>query len=163
MSEEKINIFDLDIVSNITDADFCFIADLPSKKDIRDYAVIIENMLERNLPLVCSNPDFQVLNGDSLDMCGGTIAELYQDIGGTVFRYGKPYNPIYEEIIEKWKIQSSRTLCIGDSLHHDIKGANSFKFHSIFISSGIHFNEKNRLTGMEVFQNNQPTYTLDCL
>ena len=56
-------------------------------------------------------------------MCGGTIAQLYEDMGGKVFRYGKPYEPIYLNIEKKMNIKNKKkVLVIGDSLWHDICG-----------------------------------------
>ncbi len=53
-------------------------------------------------------------------MCGGTVAQLYEDMGGVVYRYGKPFKPIYE-YQKKMKIKSnSKVLVIGDSFWHDI-------------------------------------------
>ena len=58
------------------------------------FAEDLDNMLKHKLPLLCANPDYLVHNNDNLSMCGGTIANLYSDLGGKVFRYGKPYKPI---------------------------------------------------------------------
>ena len=77
-------------------------------------------------------------------MCGGTIANLYSDLGGIVFRYGKPYKPIYENILKKIKIKNpKKVLVIGDSLWHDIDGGNKMKFDTLWIKNGIHRSQLN--------------------
>ena len=36
------------------------------------------------------------------------------------------------------KINKTKTIAIGDSIFHDIKGANNFSINSILVKSGIH-------------------------
>ncbi|PPR53362.1 MAG: hypothetical protein CFH11_00460, partial [Alphaproteobacteria bacterium MarineAlpha5_Bin1] len=72
-------------------------------------------------------------------ICMGTIAELYKNMGGEVFILGKPSCEIYEESTKKISnIDKSKILAIGDSIHHDIVGANNFGIDSLLITSGIH-------------------------
>ena len=77
----------------------------------------------------------------------GTIAELYSDLGGSVFIMGKPSIKIYEEATKNFKkIDKKRIIAIGDSIYHDIKGAVNFGIDSLLITSGIHksiFNQSN--------------------
>ena len=69
----------------------------------------------------------------------GTIADLYEHMGGKVIILGKPYKGIYLESCKKiQELDLSRIVAIGDSLDHDILGANNFGIDSILISSGIH-------------------------
>lgn len=35
-------------------------------------------------------------------------------------------------------VDASDTIAVGDSLHHDIKGANAVGIQSVFITGGIH-------------------------
>jgi len=56
-----------------------------------------------------------------------------------VFILGKPSIKIYSESVSKInKFNKSKVLAVGDSLFHDIKGANLFEVDSLLISSGIH-------------------------
>ena len=57
---------------------------------------MMQQALERKLPLICANPDIVVERGDRLIYCAGAIAELYRELGGEVIFYGKPHRPIYE-------------------------------------------------------------------
>ena len=69
----------------------------------------------------------------------GTISELYKDLGGVVCIKGKPSIDIYIEATKRFKkIDKKRMLAIGDSIHHDIKGAINFGIDSLLIVSGIH-------------------------
>ena len=69
----------------------------------------------------------------------GTIAELYKTLGGEIFFLGKPSLDIYIESTKKIKkLDKSKVLVVGDSMYHDIKGANLFGVDSLLITSGIH-------------------------
>jgi len=139
VSEEKIKIFKLNCKSSIAKSDFAMIADIPNNLEILDFAEDLDLMMKYNLPLFCSNPDYLVFDNNKLSMCGGTIAQLYEDMGGKVYRYGKPFRPIYENIIKNQNItENKRVLVIGDSLWHDIAGGNEMGFDSLWIKNGVH-------------------------
>jgi len=139
LSKEKINIFNLKCTHNINKANFAMIADLSNNLNILDFVEDLDLMMKNNLPLFCSNPDYMVYDKKKLSMAGGTIAQLYEDMGGKVYRYGKPFKPIYENIIKNQNItKNKRVLVIGDSLWHDIAGGNEMGFDSLWIKNGVH-------------------------
>ena len=94
-----------------------------------------------NLLMFCANPDFVTIekNNDKNMYCMGTIADLYDHMGGRVVILGKPSKEIYKVSCKKIEdFNKSRIVAIGDSLDHDILGANNFNIDSVLISSGIH-------------------------
>ena len=129
-------------VKNIADADFILGCTPFSKRAVVDYIPLLNVAKEKDLLFVCANPDFESLDkkSNSLTFCVGTIAELYNSLGGKTFLLGKPSIEIYKKTFEKLKdIKKSRILAIGDSLFHDIKGALNFGVDSLLITStGIH-------------------------
>ena len=83
--------------------------------------------------MVCANPDFVTVekNNASNVFCMGTIADLYEHMGGKVIILCKPNKEIYIESTQKISgLNLSRTIAIGDSLDHDILGANNFGIDS---------------------------------
>ena len=71
----------------------------------------------------------------------GTLGKLYESFGGKVHLLGKPSKYIFDKaILSLGKIKKSRTIVIGDSIAHDIKGASNFGVKSLLITSGIHKN-----------------------
>ena len=69
----------------------------------------------------------------------GSVAKLYESFGGKVYILGKPKKYIYEKATHSIaNFKKSRTIAIGDSIHHDILGAHDFGVKSILITSGIH-------------------------
>jgi len=152
LSKEKIKLFNLKCTNQIKKADFAIISDFDGSFSILDFVKILDQMLEYNLPLLCTNPDYLVYDNNELSMCGGTVAQLYEDMGGKVFRYGKPYKPIYDNIIKKMKIRDfSKALVIGDSLWHDIAGGNLMNFDGLWVKNGVHapqLQKKNEITNL---------------
>jgi len=135
-------------VKEIDDADFILACDLSTNKKTIEYIPLLRKALKKNLLFVCANPDYESLSkNNKLEICMGTIAELYKSLGGNIVLLGKPKIDIYVESTKNIKkINKKRILAIGDSIHHDIKGANSFGIDSVLITSGIHrsnFDNKN--------------------
>jgi len=104
---------------------------------------ILEQCLERNLPLVCANPDMVVLkpSGDGFAHMPGKIAARYREMGGPCRIFGKPEVEHFEACIEKLGLDKTRVAHVGDSLHHDIAGAAASGIPNIFVTSGIHAND----------------------
>ena len=131
-------------VKNIEDADFILGCTPFFEKTVVDYIPLLNVAKEKDLLFVCANPDFESLEkkSNSLTFCMGTIAELYNRLGGKTFLLGKPSIEIYKKTFEELKnIKKSKILAIGDSLFHDIKGALNFGVDSLLITStGIHNN-----------------------
>lgn len=52
--------------------------------------------------------------------------------------FGKPYVPHFEACLRKLDLDKNRVAHVGDSLHHDIVGANAAGIASVFVTSGVH-------------------------
>tara|TARA_B100001057_G_scaffold928_1_gene926 strand:- start:758 stop:1567 length:810 start_codon:yes stop_codon:yes gene_type:complete len=99
------------------------------------YEKLLENSL--NKKMICTNPDLIVDKGDTQEYCAGSIAKIFEGIGGEVVYFGKPHKEIYNSILN----EKDKALIIGDNLRTDIKGANLIKQDSLFILDGIHKSE----------------------
>jgi HAD superfamily hydrolase (TIGR01459 family) len=108
-----------------------------------DYRARLAFMTERQLFMVCGNPDVVVERGDRLVYCAGAIADLYAAMGGEVLYAGKPYQPIYDQALQRAgaNVPRSRVLAIGDSVRTDLKGAQAFGIDCLFVTAGIHAEE----------------------
>lgn len=112
-----------------------------------EYRGMMMQARERNLPLICANPDIVVERGDRLVYCAGAIAELYRELGGDVIFYGKPHRPIYERAMTLAKERRGKdtplnhVLAIGDSVRTDLAGAHAFGLDLLFLTRGIHSEE----------------------
>jgi len=132
---------DVEFVDNLKESDFILACTPFNNSKPLDYIPILKEAYEKNLLMFCANPDFETVQKDNNKniFCMGTIAELYQDMGGKVIIQGKPSIDIYLEATKSLDItKKSKIVAIGDSLFHDIRGANNFNIDSILITSGIH-------------------------
>ena len=106
---------------------------------IEDYATVLRRARERDLPMVCANPDLVVIHNGKPALCAGALAEHFEEIGGRARWHGKPYPSVYDSCIELLGISDRRRLlAIGDSLRTDIAGAANAGIDSFLIAGGIH-------------------------
>jgi HAD superfamily hydrolase (TIGR01459 family) len=112
-----------------------------------DYRGLLMRLRERNLFMVCANPDLVVERGERLVYCAGSIADLYGSLGGEVLYAGKPHRPIYDTALAKAaEVRGQapaldRVLAIGDSVRTDLSGATAFGIDCLFVTAGIHAEE----------------------
>ena len=111
--------------------------------DLNYYKKFLENQISKKL--VCTNPDLTVHRGNIEELCAGSVAKVFEELGGKVIYYGKPYKEVYNNCFEK----SERVLAIGDNLRTDIKGANNLNVDSIFITEGVHREEYSNITNLD--------------
>ncbi|MEX3007131.1 TIGR01459 family HAD-type hydrolase [Hoeflea sp. TYP-13] len=108
-----------------------------------EYISILEDFRKKDLPFICANPDLVVERGERLIPCAGSIAALYEKMGGRTLVSGKPHAPIYEAAVAAAKelrpdIANGRILAIGDGMPTDVKGAQDFGLDLLYVSDGIH-------------------------
>ncbi len=106
------------------------------REDLQYYKSLFENNLKKKM--ICTNPDLIVDRGNVRELCAGSVAMVFEKMGGEVVYFGKPYPEVYNQSIDN---KNKRVLSIGDNLNTDIKGANLQNFDSLIISNGIHKNE----------------------
>ncbi len=105
-------------------------------KDLKFYKDLFEKSLEKKM--ICTNPDLIVDRGNERELCAGSVAMVFEKMGGRVVYFGKPYPEVYNQSINN---KNKKILAIGDNLNTDIRGANLLNFDSLIISNGIHKNE----------------------
>ena len=105
-------------------------------EDLKYYKNLFEENLEKKM--ICTNPDLIVDRGNNRELCAGSVAMVYEKMGGEVVYFGKPYPEVYSQSIDN---RNKKILSIGDNLNTDIKGANLLNFDSLIISNGIHKDE----------------------
>ena len=134
------------VLAPLAEADYIVCTGLidDETESAEDYRSMMMQARERQLTLICANPDIVVERGDRLIYCAGAIAELYRELGGEVIFYGKPHRPIYQRAMELatvrqgHAVQLNRVLAIGDSVRTDLAGAHGFGIDCLFVTRGIH-------------------------
>ena len=105
-------------------------------KDLNFYKDLFEKHLQKKM--ICTNPDLIVDRGNIREFCAGSVAMVFEKMGGEVVYFGKPYPEVYNQSINN---KNKKILSIGDNLNTDIKGANLLNYDSLIISNGIHKHE----------------------
>ncbi|MBM6584000.1 TIGR01459 family HAD-type hydrolase [Microvirga sp. BT689] len=134
---------------SLAEADYvvCSGFDNDEEETVEDYRPQLEAMRDRNLLMVCANPDLIVERGHMILPCAGTIALAYEEMGGEVFYAGKPHHPVYERALAVASdlagrpIPKERVLAVGDAIRTDIAGAVGFGIDALMIARGIHAEE----------------------
>jgi len=121
---------------------------LGSFKENGDLSLVepyLQVCLNRDLPMVCCNPDFVVkLSSGDLAHMPGKIARRYEEMGGKVASFGKPHVSHFEACLRELGAAEngrSRVVHVGDSLHHDVAGANAAGIDCVFVTGGIHHDD----------------------
>ena len=115
------------------------------EEKLQDYKILLDFFLNKKIPLICANPDEVVARGEKIVFCAGALANRYNQEGGEVRYFGKPYSDIYSFALKKVRAHKDfkdkkeiNTLVIGDNIKTDIKGANLFNLDSVLILNGIY-------------------------
>tara|TARA_B100000902_G_scaffold198118_1_gene189068 strand:+ start:353 stop:1171 length:819 start_codon:yes stop_codon:yes gene_type:complete len=105
-------------------------------EDLEFYKNLLEKVVDKKM--ICTNPDLIVDKGNKRELCAGSVAIVFEKLGGNVVYFGKPYPEVYNQSINN---KNKKILCIGDNLNTDIKGANLLNYDSLLITNGIHKKE----------------------
>ncbi len=109
---------------------------------LADYEAALAAAVARRLPMVCANPDLEVVRGGVREICAGALARRYEELGGAVRYHGKPYPSVYESCLALLgRPARGRVLAIGDSLSTDVAGATGVGLDSLLVAGGIHAEE----------------------
>ena len=108
-----------------------------------DYRDLLTHFADRNIPMICANPDLIVERGEKLIPCAGAIAAFYTQLGGESRIAGKPHHPIYTEALRqatelRGPVDRARVVAVGDGMPTDVRGAINEELDLLYISAGIH-------------------------
>lgn len=141
--ENLFDGLDLERVPSADDADFILnTGPWADGETVADYEDVLRQGAERNLHMICANPDLEVIRGGKRVICAGALALRYEELGGPVEYFGKPHPPIYVQCFDMMDApDKSRIVAVGDSLRTDIAGAARAGIDSALLIGGIHGDE----------------------
>ena len=131
----------IDLVSDPRDADFVLNTGPDDEADPTDPAAfdpVLDACAAAGLPMICANPDLEVIRGGVRVVCAGTLAVRYAARGGDVRSLGKPDPAIYGPVLGLLATPRGRTLAVGDALRTDIAGAQAAGLDSCWVLGGLH-------------------------
>ena len=132
------NDFKKNKTKNISTSDYFLCTGLYDDhyKDLNYYKDLLLNYVSKKM--ICTNPDLIVDRGSNREYCAGSVAMIFEKLGGKVIYFGKPYPEVYNQSTQT---THKKIIAIGDNLRTDIKGANNMEYDSLFITGGIHSKE----------------------
>lgn len=133
----------LDVVDNPQEADFVLMTG-PREigEHLTDFKAELEACSDYHLPMICANPDKYVMVEGQKQVCGGLLAQYYQNLGQKVQYFGKPYGMTYKAVQSFFPdVEREKIIVIGDALETDIKGGVQANLDSILIAGGIHLDD----------------------
>lgn len=126
-------------VETLAQAKFILNAGHPNDDPSTDLDPLLTEAAERNIPLLCINPDMEVvrLNGER-SPCAGVIAERFEELGGNAAYFGKPYGDVYGMCMEHFSsTPRQKIVAVGDGMLTDIAGAEQANIDSVLVTGGI--------------------------
>ena len=102
------------------------------------FDAVLKACAAHGLPMICSNPDLEVIRGGVRVLCAGTLAQRYAEMGGAVRNLGKPDPAIYVPVLEMLAVPRERVLAVGDALRTDIAGAAAAGLDACWVLGGLH-------------------------
>jgi len=112
--------------------------DLRDPTSLDEFDAELRDYLRHRLPMVCANPDLEVIRGGRLILCAGALALHYQALGGDMRMLGKPDPAIYDQVLQRLGVPAGRVLAVGDALRTDIAGAAAVGIDACWVLDGIH-------------------------
>jgi len=106
--------------------------------DIQEFETVLQDCARHRLPMICANPDLEVIRGGVRVLCAGALALRYQALGGDVRSLGKPDPAIYQPVLEQLDLPPARVLAVGDALRTDIAGAAGVDLDACWVLGGLH-------------------------
>jgi HAD superfamily hydrolase (TIGR01459 family) len=115
--------------------------------DMNEFEPILQECATHGLPMICGNPDLEVIRGGIRVLCAGSLALRYQALGGDVRSLGKPDPAIYQPVLAQLAMPKGRVLAVGDSLRTDIAGATAVGLATCWVLDGLHGETLRRADG----------------
>jgi HAD superfamily hydrolase (TIGR01459 family) len=131
---------DFTLVARPQDATFLVFAgsDAP-RTSLDSHRSMLTAAAQAGVPGICVNPDLTMIRDGALVAAPGTIARLYQSLGGAVEYIGKPHRAIFEHAMATAAMgPAARAVMVGDSPEHDVAGAGAIGLATLLVRTGIH-------------------------
>jgi HAD superfamily hydrolase (TIGR01459 family) len=137
------------IVESPAEADFVLNTGVDDLGDISDptpYDPVLAACAVERLPMICANPDLEVVRDGKRIICAGLLTQRYEimlsESSNRLIRWvGKPDASIYDPVMDMLDMPRGRVLAVGDALRTDIAGAAAASIDSCWVLGGIHGEE----------------------
>lgn len=129
----------IETVGQAGDADFVLLTGAEDASDASAFDAEFRAAIERGRPALCVNPDLLRLDGGALVISSGALARRFEQLGGQVRWIGKPHPDVYDWCNAQFaRAGVHRVAMVGDSLEHDVAGAQQAGWHTLLVAGGLH-------------------------
>lgn len=126
-------------VASLEQAEVVVLLALPYETTAATQEGMLAAMRERDLPLVCGNPDVRAPGPACLHNSPGGLAAQYERMDGIVHYFGKPHPGVFTRSLEQLRFPApARVLMVGDNLATDVVGAERMGMASLLLRQGVH-------------------------
>lgn len=161
---------------DINEADFIYISiphvDGEDQTNPDIFQKGLKDIKSTNLPMVCPNPDQFAHEGNPprAVVRQGSLARMYEEMGGDVFYIGKPDRRAYAAAMHHFQQHSitdpAQVLMVGDTPETDIRGARRYGMQSVLVTqTGIMGDRISRLGLQEALkeipESDKPNYFIE--
>jgi HAD superfamily hydrolase (TIGR01459 family) len=138
------------VTDNIHEADVILALAVPhAVKDPKDIALhydeIFKQAIKRNLKFICANPDLLAFCSKKQHLRPGLLSQRYQQLGGEVLSFGKPFPEIFTRALKQLKYPD-RVLMTGDTEYTDIQGALRHNMDAMLITASYRVCNESKAT-----------------
>ncbi len=107
--------------------------------NLQPFAAELRKIYKLGLPLICANPDLRAHENqyEEAVVRQGLVARFYEDLGGEVEYFGKPYPLIFDFALQHIDTPDNRIIMVGDTLETDILGGKSYGIKTALTMTGI--------------------------
>lgn len=164
--------------NHLNEADFIYISiphiDGEDQTDPFLFKEKLKEITHAKIPMLCVNPDRYAHEGNPPQAVvrQGSIAVMYEGLGGEVFYIGKPSEIMYEQamhLFQQYKIfNPGEVLMVGDTPETDIRGAQRFGMPSALVTETGIMSDRIAHQGLELViksltSQDLPTFFIKCL
>ena len=138
------------VTDNIHEADVILALAVPhAVKDPKDIALhydeIFKQAIKRNLKFICANSDLLAFCSKKQHLRPGLLSQRYQQLGGEVLSFGKPFPEIFTRALKQLKYPD-RVLMTGDTEYTDIQGALRHNMDAMLITASYRVCNESKAT-----------------
>ncbi|GAV34745.1 ribonucleotide monophosphatase NagD [Roseomonas sp. TAS13] len=105
---------------------------------LEPYDAVLRACAEKGLPMVCVNPDREVVVGGRILLCAGAFTDRYRLLGVTdIFEVGKPDPTVYGPVLRRLAVPKEKVLAVGDGPRTDLAGAKAAGLDCVWVLNGL--------------------------
>ena len=136
-------------------------------QNLDPFIELAKKALELHLPAICANPDYFAFSKGVKFVTQGNLGKWYEENGGKVYWFGKPYKNLYDYVLGITGCSPSSCAMVGDTIRTDILGGFNAGMKTVLIlKNGVTqdiLNQGGKLDDIIKQEGVQPDFLLDVL